>query len=198
MPELSCDDAIEILEPYIDRLWRCGSLPYRDYIENYPNQSVHRVSTRAGIVHDLMISHMRDEFEGVTGTRIIEPDSVDLTLLEIDERILLRFKKLTDDKLTRNYPTRHARDYDRGQDLPGIPPASQRMTLGYRLNRLQTGVRDVLVTYAVGKELVYAIVLEEPQTGIAEVPSGGSPPPSESQPSRVRIRATEFQRKLEI
>ena len=198
MAELSCDEAVSVLEPHRDRLWRCGALPYRDYKKTYPNQSVHRASTRAGIVRDLMVDRVRKEFEGVPGTRIIEPENVALTLLEIDERILLRCKKLTADKLTRNYPTTHARDYDRGRDLPEIPPAAQRMTLGYRVNRLQTDIRDVLITYAIGKEVIYSLVLDEPQQGIVVMPppARGTPNTGASGASRVRIRVSEYQPRL--
>jgi hypothetical protein len=142
---------------------------------------------------------MREEFDGIVGARIIEPENVNLTLLEIEECILLRFKKLTADKLTRNYPTRHACDYDRGRDLPGIPPAAQRMTLGYRVNRLHTNVRDVLVTYAIGKDVIYAISLDAPDPGVIVMPSGGTPPNEGGAPaSRVRIRVSDFQRKFDI
>src|SRR5207249_1056344 len=116
--------------------------------------------------------------------------------IEIEEKLLIRCKKLGGDSLPSNYPTERAEEYDRGDDLPGIPPAPQRLTLGYRLNRLQTDLKDVLISNSIGGRLLYDIILDAPDDNIMiiEKSSNGNPPTSgrsETSRRRVRIRGSE-------
>jgi hypothetical protein len=50
---------------------------------------------------------------------------------ETGEDALLRFKKHDEDGYSRNYPTRQARQYDRGDVLPGLPSEAARLSVGY-------------------------------------------------------------------
>lgn len=144
-----------------------------------------------------MVHRARLEFNGVTETRIIDlahPNS--RTLLEVNQRILLRFKKLDELKQSRNYPTRFVRDYELDNDLPGIPPRAHRMTLGYILNLFQTEVQNVLVTSAVGKRIEYDVELYIPNNKLLSIADAAT---TQSEGKRlrrlVRVRVTE-QRKL--
>ena len=167
---LGQQDVAEILKPYYDRLWRCGALPFCEYVEKYPNTSIHSLRTRANIVHDLMIHRMRAEFDGMRGARIIDLSHPYVrTLLEVNHRLLIRFKKLDESKLARNYRTKFIRDYEQDTDLPGIPPKAHRLTLGYRLNLLQTEVLDVSVTSCIGRRLEYDIELYIPNRKIVSI-----------------------------
>lgn len=153
---LTQNEVAEILRPHYDRLWRCGALPFYKYLEQYPNTAIHNLRTRANIVHDLMVHQARLEFGEVRNARIIDLQHPYLrTFVEINERILLRFKKLDETKHAKNYPTKFVRDYEQDRDLPGIPPRAHRLTLGYRLNLLQTEVLDVLITSFLGKRLEF-------------------------------------------
>jgi hypothetical protein len=51
---------------------------------------------------------------------------------------LIRFKKHDEDGYSRNYPTRQARQYDRGETLPGLPPEAVRLSVGYLLDPTAT------------------------------------------------------------
>jgi hypothetical protein len=59
----------------------------------------------------------------------------------IGEIAVIRFKKQDEDGKSRNYPTKQAKDYDRGDDLPGIPPPAARLSVGYFLD--QTGTEFI-------------------------------------------------------
>lgn len=190
-------EVVDILQPHYDRLWRIAAGPFYEYQEKYPNTSIHTLRTRANIIHDLMVHRARLEFDKVNATRILDlKHPISRTLLEIDQRILLRFKKLDESKQSRNYPTRFVRDYELDRDLPGIPPKAHRMTLGYILNLYHTQVQYVLVTSAVGKRIEYDVELYIPNSkliSIADVATGQS---DGKRPRRlVRVRVTE-QRKL--
>jgi hypothetical protein len=191
------EEVIEILRPHYDRLWRIAAFPFYDYQNTYPNTTVHSLRTRANIIHDLMVHRARREFDGVDGTRIIDltyPNS--RTLLEIDQRILLRFKKLDELKQSRNYPTRFLRDYELDRDLPGIPPRAHRLTLGYILNSFQTEVQYVLVTSVIGKRIEYDVELYIPNDKLISIADAATTYSEGKRPRRlVRVRVTE-QRKL--
>jgi hypothetical protein len=172
-------------------------MPLDIYQRDYPNQALHTPRTRANILYDLMVNQARIEFRGIRDTAIIDPPS-GVVVLDINQTALIRFKKLGDDSLPRNYPTEAAKDWDIGEDLPGIPSSPQRLSLGYRLNRLQTAVRDVLVSNTLGGRLLYDIILDEPDEEIIVLPdsSSGSPPSADGTQRiqrRVRIRGSEEQ-----
>lgn len=198
MLKLSRDVVSEILEPFAEPLFRIGAVPFERWLSEYPNRELHPPRTRANILYDLMVDQARREFRGVRGTEIIEPPS-GVTLLAIAERVCIRFKKLDEDSLPSNNPTQAVRDWENGEDLPGIPSALQRLALGYRLNRLQTAVKDVLVSNSRAGHLLYDIILEEPDAGLIVLPStrddsGSSGGGQIQRPvRRVRIRKSEEQ-----
>jgi hypothetical protein len=199
MLRLLRSEVIQIIEPFLDPLYRIGAMPFERYQAEYPNKPLHSSRTRACIMYDLMVDQARQEFLGVRDTEIIDrPNGV--TLLQVSERICVRFKKLDEDGLPSNYPTAAARNWEKGEDLPGIPSALQRLCLGYRLNRLQTRVEDVLISNTLAGRLLYDIILEEPaeglllmdgRKGVVDVGDQGQRPQR-----RVRIRPSEEQTEL--
>ena len=194
---LNESEVAELLRPHYDRLWRCGALPFYKYKETYPDQSVHSLRTRATIIHDLMIHRARAEFDRVRGVRILDlVHPYNRTFLEIRERALIRFKKLDENKQPRNYQTDFVRDYNEDNDLPGIPPKAHRLTLGYRLNPLQTEVLDVLITSYLGNRLDVDIELYIPDRKIISIADADATYSEAGEKRRlVRVRVTE-QRKL--
>lgn len=199
MLRLSRDQALAVLRPHAERLYRIGAFPFETYQRDYPNQALHTPRTRANILYDLMVNQARVEFRGIRGAAIVDPPS-GVVLLDIEQRAIIRFKKLDDDSLPRNYPTTAAKDWDMGEDLPGIPSSPQRLTLGYRLNRLQTAIQSVLVSNTLAGRLLYDIILDEPDEGIIVLPDSGSGSPSSNRTQRVqrrvRIRGSEEQAEI--
>lgn len=139
-------DAVEIVRPHADRLWRISALPIYQYFETYPNLAIHSPRTRATIIHDLSVHRARLEYSNIPET---EAKIIDLqighTLLGIQGLMLVRFKKLDEAKCSSNVQTDFIKDYDNGDTLPGLPDRAKRLTLGYRLNYLQNGLRDVFI-----------------------------------------------------
>jgi hypothetical protein len=79
-------------------------------------------------------------FLGKDGITPIDIRGQKLWLFEAVNAVV-RLKKMDEDGRTRNYPTKQARDFDRGYDLPGLPMPPVRLTAGYLLD--PTGVNFV-------------------------------------------------------
>ena|SRR6267143_1566618 len=57
-----------------------------------------------------------------------------LKVWRVDDFALIRFKKHDEDGYSRNYPTRQASQYDRGDVLEGLPPETVRLSNRYLLD----------------------------------------------------------------
>lgn len=69
-----------------------------------------------------------------------------------DADAVVRFKKMDEDGLTRNYPTEQAKDFDRGLPLPGLPMPPVRLTAGYLLDATSTQFERTQVARPVGQK----------------------------------------------
>jgi hypothetical protein len=97
------------------------------------------------------LQRVRAYFGKIDGITFIENRG--WTLVGVDGRVLLRFKKLGKDKRSSNYPTAQQQKFAFQFELPGFPPEAARLTVGYQLNNLQTEIERILVTYPNGKQL---------------------------------------------
>ena len=86
-------------------------------------------------------------------------------LLEINQQVLLQFKKLGPDFSTSNIETATSRAFDRQLVLPGI--TLPRVTVGYQLNELWTEIEGIWLVFNIGKDNIWAHNLE---TGVEETP----------------------------
>jgi hypothetical protein len=187
-----------ILEPHYPRLFRCiVDLGFERY-RRYPNRVVHRPGTRASVVHDLMINGAQQVFDGVGGIRFVPVAGTDITLLEIDETVLIWFKKLRSGRNASGNRTRNSKTMMRGDvaDLPGIPAAATLLVAGYYLNRDQTRVARVsIVKYTSGGQVEWYIDLDEPGDNVLPMREPDLNPPGETS-RRVRVKLSEVQDKL--
>ncbi len=196
MQRLSRDEVISVVEPYSEQLYSIGAEPFAEYMEKYPNLAIHSTRTRANIIWDLMVNRVHREFRGVSSTKIIVTRN-GVVLLIVAEKVCIRFKKLNMGGFPSNFPTPAAINWDRGEDLPGIPSAPQRLSLGYKLNRLQTAVVEVQITNVLNGRYVYGITLEAPSEGLIVLDSRDSATSTEATPKRrVFIRPSEEQSEM--
>lgn len=68
-----------------------------------------------------------------------------LHVLNIQDKIVLRAKRVNENGIHVNNPTKQQRDFDRRQPLPGIPPAAVRVVVGYQLDPAFSMVERVIV-----------------------------------------------------
>jgi hypothetical protein len=83
---------------------------------------------------------------------------------------LIRFKKHDEDGYSRNYPTRQARQYDRGETLPGLPPEAVRLSIGYLLDATATEFIRTQVARPLGRRIDWCAAIfpqEERRAGEA-------------------------------
>jgi hypothetical protein len=80
-----------------------------------------------------MVAEAERRLIGRDGIRPFEIKGLKLWFFE-RESVVVRLKKIDEDGLVRNYPTKQAKDFDRGYDLPGLPMPPVRLTAGYFLD----------------------------------------------------------------
>jgi hypothetical protein len=68
-----------------------------------------------------------------------------------DLNAVIRFKKMDEDGKSRNYPTKQAKDFDAGIELPGLPMPPVRLTVGYLLDVTGTAVQRAQIARPVGR-----------------------------------------------
>lgn len=137
MAERSMDEVMGELSSIMDDLDEIPRLAFELY-RSYPPPVLLEHDRRAAA--SCTYCHMVAEADRRWLTRVgITPlDVRGLKVWLIRDVAVLRWKKMDEDGRSRNYPTRQAQDYDRGNPLPGLPEPAVRLTAGYLLNPTQT------------------------------------------------------------
>jgi hypothetical protein len=141
---ISSEDAKAILAPHISSLQSCVVSGLDEYNRHYgPIRHVHSPHARAMIIRDHIIFSVKKEFDEVSGVRILNKRG--LFLLLINEKLLLRFKKLNNRMLARNYPTKQARKFSEQLSFDGFFVPVTNINVGYIANDLFTSPEKVVV-----------------------------------------------------
>ena len=112
---------------------------YDRYRNTYPDIQIHRKSTRANIVSDLIFANVVTEFDEVAGTQIIFQETRQLRFLSLSDQVTIWFKKLDDNRTSSNVSTQQAEELNRGQlNLFG---EAALVIAGYQLNDDETAIR---------------------------------------------------------
>jgi hypothetical protein len=152
MSEWTIDDAMGALEPHfdvIDTICRNGLATYRRYPADVLIE--HSVRAAATCTYDHMVAEAERRLTGLE--RIVFRDIRGLKVWIVDDKAVIRFKKMDEDGRSRNYPTKQAKDYDRQQQLPGLPFPPLNLVAGYLLDPTGTEVVRVQVSRPLGKEI---------------------------------------------
>lgn len=96
-------------------------------------------------------------------------DKRGLFLLDFQDELNLRFKKLTKSKKPSNARTAQQVDFTMQLELPGMPQVV-RLTLGYILDPSQTKITDILVVHHLGKKLAWEISIFNSQSSVVQIP----------------------------
>ncbi len=144
---LTEDNAHARLRKHYDRLWDSVFDGYEGY-RKYPDKTLHRRSTRANIVNDLILARAIQEFDEVSRVKLIERRKINLRLLKVGDDILLWFKKMDAQRNCMIFPTDHAKLLQAGQMT--MFPKADVLIVGYLLNPEETRVSRVSITKPAG------------------------------------------------
>jgi hypothetical protein len=141
MPTRTIDEVMTALEGRLDEFDLITRLAHNRYRAYSPADLV-ELDSRAQAVctYCHMVAEADRRFFNQVGIRAFEIRGLKLWLFEQAD-VVIRFKKMDEDGLTRNYPTKQAIDFDAGRELPGLPMPPVRLTAGYLLD--PTGVEFV-------------------------------------------------------
>jgi hypothetical protein len=103
-------------------------------------------------IYDHMVAEAGRRFDQRADVRPIELRG--LKLWVFGDHTVARFKKMDEDGISRNYPTKQAEAFDRNQQLDGIPPEPTRVTVGYWPDPTGTAVLRVQVARPNGRKRV--------------------------------------------
>jgi hypothetical protein len=181
----SKSSAEQILGPYLKRFRDCIVLAFQRYKSDYQaNALVHTARSRASVIHDHMVAFAREFFGADEEIRIF--DRRGLSLINVKNSLLLRFKKLDAKKHSRNIPTQQSFLFRAQLELPGIPAELTHLEAGYVLNELQTGLDGVYITCPNGNRLEWFIDLTSlARANVVSIPRSAAP---QAGAARKRIR----------
>ncbi len=158
MTDWTIEDAMGALDPHfdvIDAICRNGLSTYR----RYPAEFLLEHSSRAAAT--CTYDHMVAEAERLlTGReRVVFKDIRGLKVWIVDDKAVVRFKKMDEDGRSRNYPTKQAKEYDKQQQLPGLPSPPLNLVAGYFPDPTGTEVVRVQVSRPLGKAIDWCAAL---------------------------------------
>jgi hypothetical protein len=151
---LTQEQAEAIIAPYKGKLYECMTLGVADYGREYSAEvrAKHSGRTVANIRRDHIIARVKESFEGVPDTAIVEVQQ--LVLLTINGgsgTLAIRFNKADEDGRCRGNPTAQTALFNNQQPIPlqeelsGISPSSLRLIGTYELNTLGTAAIEPML-----------------------------------------------------
>lgn len=158
MPLIALEEATETLEYHFEPIYEIVSGAFQDYQENVPDdvQMVFSSRTRASAIHDYMIDRAAKYATDRNGVRVFE--SKLMYGLTFDNKIALRFKKLNEEGLSKNQPTKQVQEF-RGQvPIDGVE-AVHHLEAGYILDDIQQSIQQVKLVCPSGEGIYWMIEL---------------------------------------
>lgn len=151
------ESALEALGP--DRLAvlrDCVAEAWREYEESVrPILPLCSPVGMANILRELVVEAARSRLTEEDGFSILDGVCGGRFLVQVDGRLVVQFRKLTRDFLTRNNPTDTSDAFDRQE--PGIEeiPDMPRLTVGYQLGQYRTSIAGYYLAFVVGNECIW-------------------------------------------
>jgi hypothetical protein len=133
----------------LDQIARSAHALYRSYPANVLVDHDPRAQATCTYAH--MSAEAARRFTGRDSIRELDIRGLKLWLFK-DANTVIRLKKMDEDGLTKNYPTEQAKDFDKGNDLPGLPMPPMRLTAGYLLDATSTVFVRTQVARPVGRK----------------------------------------------
>jgi hypothetical protein len=163
MTERPLEDIVSGIEPWLDEFDQIARIGHGRFRSYSPEDLIELDSrAQAACTYNHMLAEANRRFLDRKGIKLIEIRGLKLWLFEPAD-VVVRFKKMDEDGLTRNYPTKQAKDFDRGYDLPGLPMPPVRVTAGYLLDRTGTIIERTQIARPIGNKRTSWCVAIVPQ-----------------------------------
>jgi len=158
MNDWSMEEVMGFLAPLIDDLDQIPRLAHKKY-RTYDAgiRLEHDPRAQASCTYCHMVAEAERRF--LDRQRIVLKDLRGLKVWLIEDKAVLRWKKMDEDGRSRNYPTKQAQDFDRGHTLPGLPPKAARVSAGYLLDPTQTEFVRAQVARPRGKTVDWCVAI---------------------------------------
>lgn len=142
------------LEPYLDDFAAIATEGVRVYRTYPPNILIeHSKRTAANCIYDHMIMECERRFYDRDDVKLLDIRGLKVWLIGKNQHTVIRWKKMDEDGRSRNYQTKQAEDFDRMEQLPGLPAVPSRVTVGYLLDPAGTSVQRVQVARPNGRRV---------------------------------------------
>jgi hypothetical protein len=141
---------MEVLEPYLGRMFPIfgeAVALYNDEV-SAAARAEHDDRATASAVWCHVWHGFQREFAGEAGFHFMEVRG--LHILNLQDKIVLRAKKVDANGRHRNNDTEQQRAFDAQEPLPGLPPAADRIIMGYQPDPVFSRVERVLVRRPLG------------------------------------------------
>lgn len=163
MTERPLEDIVSSIEPWLDDFDQIAHIGHSRYRAYSPEDLIELDRrAQAACTYSHMLAEANRRFLDRKGVRPIEIRGLKLWLFEKAD-VVVRFKKMDEDGLTRNYPTKQAVDFDRGFDLPGLSMPPIRVTAGYLLDKTGTSVERTQIARPIDRKRTMWCVAIVPQ-----------------------------------
>ncbi|MDP3255454.1 MAG: hypothetical protein Q8S58_12160 [Bosea sp. (in: a-proteobacteria)] len=139
--ETDIDVLLPRIEPYLDvfdGVLRRGHAVY----ESYPPEVAidHDASTQAHCTYRHILKEAHLALDALPHVEHMDIRGQNVWLFK-DANVVLRLKKTDENGASSNYPTPQALAFDVGEELPGLPAAPTRLTVGYLLDETGMGFK---------------------------------------------------------
>ena len=136
--------AEKIIAPYEDAIKNSVYNGWDDFWHDYREiKHIFKKRTRSSMVNDYIVKHAHLQLGCLGEVRVIETKGI--TLFNIEDEYIVRFKLLDNKKMYKNVKTVHTLEFYKQNNLPNIPSAV-RLVAGYELNHLGTLVKSISMT----------------------------------------------------
>ena len=132
---------------------------------------------RASFVYCHIVDSAKRRFQGNPEVHLSEKRR--FLVMTFKGQVVLRFKKLDSRRRARGAPTRQFKLFMAQQSLPGLEFAQKNVVTGYRLDELQTQIKDILIVCPKGAHNEWHLDVPLETSAIEKI----SPPTTEDKPS---------------
>lgn len=163
MPNRTMIETLDAFGPLLDefdRIARDAHARFRGYRQEDLVELDGRAQAACTYAH--MLADADRRFLSRPRVRTLDIRGLKLWLFE-DANAVIRFKKMDEDGHSRNYPTKQAKDFDGGQELPGLPMPPVRLTAGYLLDATGSVFVRTQVARPIGRGAMWCAAVVPPQ-----------------------------------